>query len=248
MSLTQSLKEVVQSTTALTEAVQKTYSQHNAEIQKILNIAPELQRTFYVDAVNGDNSNDGSQDAPLRTLRKAADRVPRQGRGHIHLLSDYHMTEAVYARDCYINVYGDETGHRRVTFGSYLHASDGEESRALHGFRWVGSSYFNFCYLDLRLPVVVTDQVGVSSSTYSAIVSCATSANTGNQGVTFRYGNIHIPTEEEGAPAGHVLGPAGPVAVFFSNITASGAGLKKRISRNDRAGSYVMNITLDELP
>ncbi|AEV36797.1 hypothetical protein PSE_2287 [Pseudovibrio sp. FO-BEG1] len=248
MSLTQRLNEVIQSAKDLTQAVRETYSKHDEQIEEIMKVAPDLRRTFYVDAVNGDNSNDGTQENPLRTLRKAFDLVPRHGRGFIYLLSDYHMNEPVIARDCHINLYGDENNHRKITFGSYIHVSGGEESSALNGFRWYGSSYINFCFLDFKLPTVAPEHAGLSSSSYLALVSCSTSVHTGNQGVTFRFGNIHIPTVGEGTPAGHILAHFGPVGVFFSAMTASGAGLKDHISRNDNPASYVMNIPLDELP
>ncbi|KZL19826.1 hypothetical protein PsWM33_04740 [Pseudovibrio sp. WM33] len=248
MSLTQSLNEVVKSTKDLIETVQKTYSQHDAEIQKILKVAPDLQRTFYVDAVNGSDENDGSAEAPFRRLAKAADLVPRHGRGYIYLLSDYHMTEPVFARDCYLMIVGNKDAYRKVTFEQYSHGTDGADYRAFHGFRWIGSGYFNFCYLNMELPVLDPQFHGLPTSNYASIVSCTTSSHTGNQGVTFRYGDIHIPTEEEGTPAGHVLGHYSPIGVYLSNITASGAGLKERFSRNSRLGSYTMNITLDELP
>ncbi|SFK98208.1 hypothetical protein SAMN04488518_11348 [Pseudovibrio ascidiaceicola] len=248
MSLTQSLNEVVQSTKDLIETVKTTYSQHDVEIQKILAVAPELQRVFYVDAVNGSDENDGSENAPFRRLKKAADLVPRHGRGHIYLLSDYHMTEPVFAHDCHLNIFGNKDVFRKVTFEQYSHGTDGNDYRAFQGFRWVGSGYFNFCYLDMVLPVLDPQYNGLPTSNYASIVSCATSSHTGNQGVTFRYGDIRIPTAEEGTPAGHILGHYSPISVYLSNVTASGASLKERFSRNDRARSYTMNFNFDELP
>ncbi|QUS57360.1 hypothetical protein [Pseudovibrio brasiliensis] len=248
MSLTQSLNEVVQSTKDLIETVKKTYSQHDTEIQKILAVAPELQRTFYVDAVNGSDENDGSQNAPFRRMRKAVDLIPRHGRGYIYLQSDYHMDEPVFARDCHVTIYGAEETPRKITFEQYSFTSGGKEYRAFHGFRWVGSSYFNFCYLNIDVPVLEAEYAGLPSSHFSSVVSCSTSVHTGNQGVTFRYGDIHIPTAEEGEPAGHVIGHYGPISIYISVMTASGTGLKERFTRNERTDSYIMNVSLDELP
>jgi len=42
-------------------------------------------RTFYVDAVNGDDNNPGTQDAPFKTIKKAVDSVPIGGVGYIRL-------------------------------------------------------------------------------------------------------------------------------------------------------------------
>jgi hypothetical protein len=46
-------------------------------------------RTFYVDQVNGDDSNDGSSDAPFKTLQKAFDSIPIGGKGTVILLNNY---------------------------------------------------------------------------------------------------------------------------------------------------------------
>jgi hypothetical protein len=48
-----------------------------------------MYRTFYVDAVNGDDNNDGSSGHPFKTLQKAVDSVPISGFAVINLVSDY---------------------------------------------------------------------------------------------------------------------------------------------------------------
>ena len=48
----------------------------------------QFYRTFYVDAENGDDNNDGSSSTPFKTLKKAYDSVPSGGYGDIILLSD----------------------------------------------------------------------------------------------------------------------------------------------------------------
>lgn len=248
MNFTNAMTEVVNEARALNQTVAQTYSQHNGEIQNILKIAPTLQRTFYVDAVNGDDADDGSQGKPFRTLHKATSLVPRHGRGYITLLSDIHIAEKVFARDCHINIYGSEGNHRKVTFAPYTYVDGNTTYRALNGFCWAGSAYFNFHGLDLRMPVVPAGQSGYPARHHSALVYSSDSGQTGSHGVTFRYGNIHIPTEAEGTPFGYVLGLQAPVNVAILGMTASGASLQSRFSTNSRAISLAMNIDLNELP
>jgi hypothetical protein len=45
----------------------------------------QFDRTFYVDAVNGDDNNDGSSGHPFKTIKKAVDSVPIGGLGKIYL-------------------------------------------------------------------------------------------------------------------------------------------------------------------
>ena len=56
---------------------------------------PPMSRTYYVDAVNGDDVNDGSSNSPFRTLKKAIDSVPDGGIADIWLLSDYDLREDI---------------------------------------------------------------------------------------------------------------------------------------------------------
>ena len=59
---------------------------------------PPMQRTYYVDQINGDDVNDGSSGSPFRTLQKAIDSVPDSGSAHIYLKNDYTLeyTERVF--------------------------------------------------------------------------------------------------------------------------------------------------------
>ena len=61
---------------------------------KIVNDVPtilqsQMSKTVYVDQVNGDDNNDGSQARPFKTLQKAVTSVPTGGSCEIVLLSDY---------------------------------------------------------------------------------------------------------------------------------------------------------------
>ena len=48
----------------------------------------QFNRTFYVDAVNGDDNNTGTIDSPFKTIKKAIDSVPIGGMGTIYLKDD----------------------------------------------------------------------------------------------------------------------------------------------------------------
>jgi len=52
-----------------------------------------MSKTFYVDAVNGNDNNTGSQSSPFLTLQKAFNSIPVGGRGSIILLSNVTLTD-----------------------------------------------------------------------------------------------------------------------------------------------------------
>jgi len=54
-----------------------------------------MSKTFYVDAVNGNDNNTGSQSSPFLTLQKAFNSIPVGGRGSIILLSNVTLTAEV---------------------------------------------------------------------------------------------------------------------------------------------------------
>lgn len=51
----------------------------------LVNVNSAMYRTYYVDAVNGNDGNDGSQTAPFQTIKKAIDSVPAGGVVTIYL-------------------------------------------------------------------------------------------------------------------------------------------------------------------
>ena len=88
-----------------------------------------MSRTFYVDQVNGDDGNDGSESAPFKTIQKAIDSVPANGKGFIHILGDYtvELNVSVEGRFIWIRPYGC------LRFSWEVTEVGGSEYAALHG-------------------------------------------------------------------------------------------------------------------
>lgn len=71
-----------------------TFSNRNKLVQDfIANVNSAMSKTFYVDAVNGSDLNDGSSTTPFKTLKKAVDSVPVGGFGRIILMSDIQLND-----------------------------------------------------------------------------------------------------------------------------------------------------------
>ena len=56
----------------------------------------QFSRTFYVDAVNGDDNNDGSSTRPFKTFTKAYNSIPYSGFGEIIFTSDYVFEHSLF--------------------------------------------------------------------------------------------------------------------------------------------------------
>ena len=52
----------------------------------------QLEKSFYVDALNGNDLNSGTSAAPFKTLKKAVDSCPKTARALIRIIGDYTFT------------------------------------------------------------------------------------------------------------------------------------------------------------
>ena len=102
----------------------------------------QFNRTFYVDAENGDDNNSGASDSPFKTIKKAVDSVPVGGVGYIYLKTDNNIIDTdidlinktiiidginidsssntpAIKNTCYTDDYGNAT-HGFIMLNSYL--------------------------------------------------------------------------------------------------------------------------------
>ena len=54
-----------------------------------------MYKDFYVDQTNGNDSNNGTQESPFKSLQSAIDNIPVGGAGTIHILGDYVLTSNI---------------------------------------------------------------------------------------------------------------------------------------------------------
>jgi len=116
----------------------------------IANVNSAMQKTFYVDAVNGDDNNDGSPNAPFKTLKKACDSVPVGGSGEITILGDYTLQQDIDIK--YKHIFLTLTG--TLTFPWF--AIDNTYA-GIHGITLYNSSIHFYIDSDNNGKVVVLD-------------------------------------------------------------------------------------------
>jgi len=97
-----------------------------------------MSRTFYVDQVNGDDSNDGSESAPFKTIQKAINSVPVGGRVDVYIIGNYTLNEHVGISNKVVVIHVSDDSFLKTTWyqiGSY---------NSLYGFRLQGLSAIEF--------------------------------------------------------------------------------------------------------
>lgn len=102
----------------------------------------QMNKTVYVDAVNGDDNNPGTVDAPLKTIRKAVNAIPVGGFGKIYL-----------ANSSVHKVSGIAVINKVIYFRAWNIKGDGSLS-VIRKSNWIGFAlYKSFLYFpeNLRL-------------------------------------------------------------------------------------------------
>jgi hypothetical protein len=94
----------------------------------------QFSKIFYVDAVNGDDNNNGSSAHPFKTLQKAVNSVPTGGYGNIVLNSDVDLDFIGYIYNKVLHF--SLTGHKINVLN--------DSTSMLYGFYNMGNSVFVF--------------------------------------------------------------------------------------------------------
>ena len=162
MSLEQNLATATQALTETNQTVGAFYGQQVAAVDARLagvdsalgDLPMALQNTVYLDTVNGDDADNGRQDAPFRSLDRAMESIPRNGRATIWLLSDVVINAAYTAPgldSLYIRGHADLGRKARVTLNTVERASGNFTHRASFLQVDEGSAVLAFrgCVLDM---------------------------------------------------------------------------------------------------
>lgn len=121
----------------------------NSDLVSAINAVPNMMnRTFYVDAVNGNDNNDGSPTAPFKTVKKAVDSVPAGGIVSISLLNDHteQATSKIYLQGKTVIIYGYRgDGVNNNKYKLNFQIAPGGSYNTVYGFRGGGFVVFSYC-------------------------------------------------------------------------------------------------------
>jgi len=118
----------------------------------------QFKRTFYVNATNGDDNNDGSSANPFKTIKKACDSVPVGGHGSIWLAQNqtYFIDSDIYLYNKNIIIYATNSIIENTT---YIFTYNGTDYTATYGFLPIMSRIM-FLYGTIRTANLLTDNSG----------------------------------------------------------------------------------------
>lgn len=125
MSLETQIGDLVTKTTALVDIYNGKKTEIDTAVQKAIAAVPTNKKVLYVHQTNGLDTNDGTINAPLRTLEKAIAMTPVGGVLSLRLLSDYTMTGEIAMEGIKMELRTDTIATRRVLRPVYYKAADG---------------------------------------------------------------------------------------------------------------------------
>lgn len=104
MSLEQQVTALVEASNNLTSVVNGKIQQIDQKVDEATSAVPdkirdEMSKRVYIDAINGSDSNVGTQASPFRTLNKAFNVIATAGYGMIDVLSDITVTSLLNANE-----------------------------------------------------------------------------------------------------------------------------------------------------
>lgn len=124
MSLTTDITNLTAQVSQLIQTVDQQDDVVRQKINELAAMVPNMVRTIYVDAANGDDGNDGlAPTTAVATLTEALQRGVRGGYTLIRLLSDIGHGVWAYAQEGYVHVEGWDAAtemrvQRTITYGS----------------------------------------------------------------------------------------------------------------------------------
>jgi hypothetical protein len=139
MSLESQIADLVTATNSLITTFNTKKSGIDAAVAAAIAAVPEMNKVWYVDQINGLDSNAGTPSAPFKSINKAVSSTPATGVCNVYLENDYSFDSVVPVSCLYLLVYG----HKAATTGvtpklkakyAQINNSDGTVTTTLNGF------------------------------------------------------------------------------------------------------------------
>lgn len=157
---------------------------------------------FWVDQQVGDDGQEGTADAPLKTLQQAVDLAVFSGRVQINLIGNYELTENVNTKGRHIHIRSaSDENPSRLTFRRSVENSGGINARQIARFIMSDNGEISFS----RITYVVPEIGGFSGTNLTArahTIAAFSSVRDAFIRVFFSLSTIEIPSNRFGSMIG----------------------------------------------
>ena len=150
MSLETDVANLVTKTTDLISYFNGKKAGIDAAVAAAIAAVPNMERTWFVDLLAGDDNGVGSVEKPFRTINKAVASTPAGGVCNVRLMSDYTHSGALTIPLSKLNICSDTPGVKRKFNITYYLAGDG--NNGLSGFVLTSGAGLGFLDITLTLP------------------------------------------------------------------------------------------------
>jgi len=156
MSLETDVGNLVTQTTKLIDYFGAKKSEIDKAVAAAIAAAPETSRSWYVDPVNGLDTNAGTQAAPLKTINRAIAMTPPSGVCTAYILDDYDMPAGIGSLNSVVILVGvAKNGVRPKLKPRYVTSTDASNvtTTTMTGFNmYLASNLISLRDIDIVLP------------------------------------------------------------------------------------------------
>ncbi|MEJ8676009.1 hypothetical protein [Chromobacterium amazonense] len=231
MSLEGKIAELVTAANGLISV----FSGKKNEIDKAVSAAvvavPELRKRWYVDQVNGSDSNPGTEKLPFANIKKAVDATPVGGVAVIFLKSDCDLADLVVITGKCIQIYGMPR-KKKIKVSYYDAVLADQPKRYLSGFFLDYGSQMILEGVEIVLPSGEKEDSGKTNTHYTSFIKTSGWSSSPILAVSFADCKFTIPDSFKG----WLLGGPGVVSFTISSAEVEGK-LQGRYVYNIAAGS-----------
>lgn len=182
---------------------------------------------FYVDQVNGLDTNPGTLAAPLKTITKALSLVPMGGRCQASLVGDYTIADTIVVDNRQLIVLSSTTVRNKLHCTRKLNAAVTPNTREVAGLRMIGQASITLYGLSIQVPALDGQWSAFNGGGNEVLFGSAGSYFVGAQSLAILSCDLNIPDPAFGA----LISSYYPMTLIVSGVTLTDQPLNGKVVR-----------------